>query len=72
VGGEGSARAPTGRQSTARETELKKPWRSVGGVGGYGRVPHRGVEWRGRWGIRSGTSDRGEIGRREAKIEKSV
>jgi hypothetical protein len=32
-GGEGSARAPAGRQSTARETELKKPWRSAGGVG---------------------------------------
>jgi hypothetical protein len=32
-GGEGSARAPAGRQSTAREAELKKTWRSEGGVG---------------------------------------
>jgi hypothetical protein len=32
-GGEGSARAPAGRQSTARGTELKKLWRSEGAVG---------------------------------------
>uniref|UniRef100_A0A0A9GH45 Uncharacterized protein n=1 Tax=Arundo donax TaxID=35708 RepID=A0A0A9GH45_ARUDO len=32
-GGVGSAWAAAGRQSTAREAELKKPWRSEGALG---------------------------------------
>jgi hypothetical protein len=61
--------SPDGAPKHGEGDRVEEAMAVRGWDGGYRRVPHRGVGW---WGIGSGTGDGGEIGWREAKIEKSV